>query len=255
MQFDLTRPNTGRMLDYWLGGDHNFEIDRHLADQISQTYPLIQQLTIDARRQIKWSVQSLYARGLRVLIDFGSSLPTTENAHIVAHRIDRTVRVVYSDIDPITVAYGQELLRDVPNVLYLQCDAKDPTTVLDSPLTRELIGAERRVGFSFFGLAQLMPDDQLRSSLRALYDWAAPGSFLTMDVPSEHWLTDPDFASVIETYRRSNVYAFYRSAAELRSQFPPWILAPEGIQPNTEWTDPHSVLPGRIYAYRMMLYK
>ncbi len=255
MQLDLTRPNTGRILDYWLGGNHNFEIDRHLADQISGAYPFIQQLAIDGRRQIKWCVQALCARGLRVLIDFGSSLPTTENAHIVAHHIDPTIRVVYSDIDPVTVVYGQELIRDVPNVIYLKGDATEPRQVLDSPVTQELIGDERRVGFSFFSLAQLMTDDQLRTSLRTLYDWAVPGSFLALSVASEQWNTDPDFAAVIEMYRRSNVQSKFRSAEELTQLLPPWNLTPEGIQPNSVWTDPKSILPDRIFAYRMMLFK
>ncbi len=255
MQFDLTRPNTGRMVDYWLGGDHNFEIDRHLADQISRAYPFIPQLAIDARRQIQWCVRSTWARGLRVLVDFGSSLPTTGNAHIVAREIDPAIRVVYSDIDPVTVAYGQELTRDVATVIYLQCDATDPTTLLDSPLTHRLIGDERCVGFSFFGLAQLMSDEQLHSSLRTLYDWAGPGSTLGMYVASEQWNTDADFAAIIDMYRKSNLHSIYRSAAELQSLLLPWNLTPEGIQPNTEWTDPKSVSPERIFAYRMLLYK
>ncbi len=255
MQFDLTRPNTGRIVDYWLGGNHNFEIDRHLAEQISQAYPFIRRLAIDARRQIKWCAQSMYARGLRVLIDFGSSLPTTENAHIVAHEIDPAIRVVYSDIDPVTAAYGQELTRAVPNVIYLQADATDPSTVLDSPLTRGLIGDERRVGFTFFGLAQLMTDAQLRSSLRTLYGWAAPGSCLGMYVASEHWNTDPDFAAVVDMYRRSNLASVFRGPDDLGPLLLPWSLTTEGMQPNTAWTNPESVSPDRVFAYRMLLYK
>jgi hypothetical protein len=30
--FDVTRPNTARMYDYWLGGKDNFEVDREAAE-------------------------------------------------------------------------------------------------------------------------------------------------------------------------------------------------------------------------------
>jgi hypothetical protein len=36
MQIDMTRPNPARVIDYWLGGIHNFEIDRQLGDQVMQ---------------------------------------------------------------------------------------------------------------------------------------------------------------------------------------------------------------------------
>ena len=31
MKIDLSKPDGGRMVDYWLGGHHNFLIDRQVA--------------------------------------------------------------------------------------------------------------------------------------------------------------------------------------------------------------------------------
>jgi hypothetical protein len=104
MQFDLTRPNSGRMNDYWLGGDHNFEIDRHLADQITSKFPLIRQLTQEARALVRTTVGYFHTHGIRAIIDFGSSLPTCDNTHLIARELDPSIKVVYSDIDPITAA-------------------------------------------------------------------------------------------------------------------------------------------------------
>ena len=39
--------------------------------------------------------------GLRQLLDIGSGLPTAENVHEIAHRIDPATRVVYLDNDPV----------------------------------------------------------------------------------------------------------------------------------------------------------
>jgi S-adenosyl methyltransferase len=36
---DMSRPNAARMYDYHLGGAHNFEPDRVLADQVTQVAP------------------------------------------------------------------------------------------------------------------------------------------------------------------------------------------------------------------------
>ena len=34
-EIDLSRPSAARVYDYFLGGAHNFEIDRQLAEQIA----------------------------------------------------------------------------------------------------------------------------------------------------------------------------------------------------------------------------
>lgn len=33
---DVTIPNTARMYDLWLGGSHNFEVDRRLAEDMAR---------------------------------------------------------------------------------------------------------------------------------------------------------------------------------------------------------------------------
>lgn len=256
MQFDLTRPNTGRTIDYWLGGTHNFEIDRQFADQVSRQYPLARQMTEDNRALVKRAVPFFNAHGIRALIDFGSSLPTCENTHIVAHALDPNIKVVYSDIDPITVAYAQDLLSGNPNAIYLQCDAARPHEVLDSPLTRRLLGDERRVGFIFLGLAHLLKDEQLRPAWRELYDWAAPGSYMMVNVPSEHWDNDPAMSAIRDSYRRANIYASFRTPTQLEEIMTPWQLTEEGIRVNAQWGLPPSEnVSLSVTTYSMMLFR
>src|SRR5690349_24666417 len=36
---DLTRPSAARMYDYYLGGAHNFAVDRELAGQVLALFP------------------------------------------------------------------------------------------------------------------------------------------------------------------------------------------------------------------------
>lgn len=253
MQFDLTKPNTGRIVDYWMGGSHNFEIDRQLADQVVQQFPVIADLARHQRALVKRFVEFYYARGIRAIVDFGSSLPTCDNTHLIAHALDPQIKVVYSDIDPITIAYGQDLLRGNPNAIYLSCDAAEPRGVLESPETRALLGAERRVGIIFLGLAPMLSDEQVRSAWQTLYEWAAPGSYLGVSIQSEHWSSEPDLLAVRNSYGRSNILAYPRTLAQIRELIPPWHLTEEGIQPNANWGAPPPAEPPRIVGYSMML--
>lgn len=255
MQLDLTAPNTGRMIDYWLGGDHNFEIDRQLADQVSAAFPVAVQTTKESRELVGRCVKYFYAQGIRAIIDFGSSLPTCDNTHLVAHTLDPEIRVIYSDIDPITVAYAQDLLRGEKNVIYLQANAAHPGDILDSPLTRALLGDERRVGFVFLNLTHLLMDDELRSSWPALYEWAAPGSLLAMSGASEHWDSDPDLIAVRDSYRRANIASRFRMAAQMIELASPWSLIEEGVRLNADWGLPPGPAPSRIVGYSMMFRK
>ncbi len=253
MQLDLTHPNTGRVLDFWLGGSHNFEIDRQLAEQVSKSFPVVVQVAKDSRAMVRRCVEHFYAHGIRTIFDFGASLPTAENTHIVASDISPDIKVVYSDIDSVTVAYAQDLLRVNPNAIYLQADAATPHAVLDSPLTARLIGDDRRVGIVFLNLALLLTDDGLRQSWRALYDWAAPGSYLAVSAPNPTWESDPQLMPVRESYRRANIIVRFRSPEETLQLASPWQLTEEGIATNTAWPLPPSDPTVRAIGYSMML--
>ncbi|MCL4487226.1 MAG: SAM-dependent methyltransferase [Chloroflexi bacterium] len=255
MQLDLTRPHTGRVLDYWLGGSHNFEVDRQLAHQVAKSFPVAVQVTKDSRAMVRRCVEYFHAHGIRAILDFGASLPTTENTHIVANAIDPQMLVVYSDIDPIIYAYGQELLQGNPNAIYLQADAATPHVVLDSPLTRQLIGDERRVGFVFLNLALFLEDDALRQSWRALYDWAAPGSYLAVSSSNKNWLSDPELTPARDNYRNANIIVRFRTVEETLALASPWQLTEEGIAVNASWGLTLSHAPAHDIGYSMMFRK
>jgi hypothetical protein len=255
MQLDLTRPNNGRVIDYWLGGSHNFEIDRRLGDEATKKFPLLSQLVRESRALVRRGVEYFYARGIRALLDFGAALPTCENTHLVAHKLDSNIKVVYSDIDPITVAYGQELLQGKANVIYLQCDAAEPRTVLDAPETKALLGDERRVGIVFLSLAHLFSDAQLRNSWKTLYDWAASDSYMIASATNELWDSEPDLIAVRDAYRRAGTAGYNRSLAQLMEAISPWQVTEEGVADDANWGLPQAIPPQRRIGFSMMLRK
>jgi O-methyltransferase involved in polyketide biosynthesis len=230
---DSSRPNAGRIYDYVLGGSHNFEVDRIAAQQFLKIVPDYPQMA----RYVRWflgeAVRRLAAEGFTHFIDFASGLPTRDHIHQVT---PAGTRVIYSDIDPVTVAYGQEIIKDSPNARYVVCDAAAPETLLGSPLVMEAFGASRRVAFGLNGIAFFLTDEQLAHTIKTLYDWAEKGARL--------FLCDFDYveaASHVPHAEESDKLwesmgqgMHWRTLPKLREIIKPWNEG-EGFKPLEEW--------------------
>jgi len=236
MEIDFTRPHSGRMLDYWLGGHHHFEIDRIMCQKIEESWPDIGQSAKQVRQLLGCVVKHMVAdMGLDIFLDFGAGLPTCENTHMVAQRINPAVRVVYSDIDPIVVSYAQEILHDVPGVVYLEADATYPEIVLNSTETLQLIGDHRRVAIMYMNLSHVMTETAFKRSMQTLWDWCAPGSHLFMFAMSEKWLNDQVRKRAAAIGGKSGLTTYPRSLPELLALVKPWQVTEEGVFPQVKW--------------------
>lgn len=240
MELDLTRPNLARMLDYWLGGTHNYEVDRLLADEVGERFPEVVRETKEGRAGLRRVLTYLIAdQGIDCILDFGAGLPTCDNTHIVALAINPKARVIYSDIDPVTVAHGRELVGDLPNVIYLECDAAYPEVVLAAPEVQELLGGQRRVGIVFMALAHLMTDETFARACRTLYEWAAPGSYIYLVTPGgEEWDTHPRLLELRRAYQRFGHSGYFRTDEETVSLISPWQVTEHGIFWGGRWGVP-----------------
>ena len=85
---DLDRPSASRVYDYFLGGMHNFEIDRQLAQQIQSMSPQIGETMRENRRMLGRCVRFLTDAGIRQFLDVGSGIPTVGNVHEIAQARD-----------------------------------------------------------------------------------------------------------------------------------------------------------------------
>jgi len=224
---DASKPNAGRIYDYVLGGNHNFEVDRLTAQQILKLLPDYPQMA----RYVRWflgeAVRRLAGEGYRLFIDFASGLPTVDHIHQIT---PAETKVIYSDIDPVTVAYGQEIIREVPNARYVVCDAAAPESLLSSPMVRELFGADRKVVFGLNGVAFFLEDKEIAHTMKTLYEWADKGSrlFLSDLDPS---VRVPE-ADVI--FQKMGQPVFMRTTEQLRRLVAPWE-AGEGFRLLVEW--------------------
>ena len=228
---DASKPNAGRIYDYMLGGSHNFEVDRQAAQAILNMIPGAPNMV----RLVRWflgeAVRRMCDAGFRHFVDFASGLPTVDHIHYVA---PAGSKVIYSDIDPVTVAYGQDIVKDNPNIRYLACNAATPEILLQSKDLTELMGKQRKVTVGFNGIAWFLPDDQVAHALRTAYDWAAPGSrlFLTdNDVSS----LNPQMRELMEIYKNMGQPSFPRSVKTLKELVQPWKVSEPGPLALEEW--------------------
>jgi len=259
MEIDLTRPNSARIVDYYLGGHHNFEIDRIVGDRVAEIYPGdIADETRSLRRCLQRAVGYMAKeKGITHFLDFGSGLPTCGNTHQVVLGVNPQARVIYSDIDHLTVAYGKEITADEPNVRYVWCDAACPTTLLDSPEAKELLGDQRKVGIIFMALAHFLDDEGLASWATTVHEWAAPGTHIFLTTEAETWKTDPYFQQVAQLVHQSGITHYQRMEQELLALLSPWRLTEHGVARNNQWGLPEEEKDPqeRLSGYAMVLYK
>ena len=127
-------------------------------------------------------VRAVAAAGVDGFLVFGGGVPTRGNVHEVAP--DATV--LYTDVDPVTIRLGQQILTGNDRAGYGFGDATDIGTIDRAQLHRFVPGWGRRpVGVVFLGLAAFLDDDTLARTLDELYEAVAPGSRLAIDFDTE----------------------------------------------------------------------
>jgi len=226
---DASKPNAGRIYDYVLGGNHNFEVDRLTALQILKLVPDYPQMAKCVRWFLGEAVRRLADEGFTRFIDFASGLPTVDHIHQIT---PAGTKVIYSDIDPVTVAYGQEIIKEVPDARYVVCEAGKPETLLNSPLVTEFFGMSRKVVFGLNGIAFFLSDEQIAHSMKTLYEWAETGSRLFLcDFDAGPFAQVPE---VVNLFKKMGQPTYSRTLQELRQLVAPWKEG-ERFKPLEEW--------------------
>ncbi|MDQ0935179.1 SAM-dependent methyltransferase [Streptomyces turgidiscabies] len=156
---DVTIPSVARMYDSLLGGQDNYPADRAACTELLKHVPSMRELALNNRQFLRRVVQVLAAEyGIRQFIDYGSGLPTQDNVHEVAQRVDPASRVVYIDNDPIVRAIGGVLLESNENTAVLQADMRDTDEIFSSEPVRRLIDFTQPVAALFVSVLHCIPD-------------------------------------------------------------------------------------------------
>ena len=229
---DSSKPNPGRIYDYVLGGGHNFEVDRIAAEELKKLTPFVHKYARLQRWSLKMIAEELtLKRGYDVIIDFASGLPTNDHLHF---QVSPETTVIYSDIDPVTVQYAQEILEGTPNARTFESDAGYPDMLLSNPEVQEILKGRRKVAFVLWGVSSFLSDDAIKNAAQVLYDWAAPGSCLAFN--SQTMLPDhPLLGPTLDIYKRMGVTLYARRPEDHLALLEPWRIDGDGFTPLLKW--------------------
>jgi hypothetical protein len=222
------------MYDYFLGGSHNFEVDRQAAEQVLKLLPFVSKF---ARLQ-RWALHDLAVeltekRGFDVIIDFASGLPTNDHIH---YNVPKGTTVIYSDFDPVVVEYAHEILGDTPNVYYFNADARRPEELLNRPEVQQILGGRRKVTFVYWGISAFLADADVAHAAHSLYDWASPGSCWAYNAQgtTENPNT-PSAVQVVQMYAQMGTLVVVRSLKGHLELVQPWQPDGNGFISLLEW--------------------
>lgn len=241
----LDKPNLARIYDYLLGGYHNFEIDRQVADQTAEFFPEVKLAAQANRAFLRRAVKFVCEQGIDQFLDIGSGIPTVGNVHEVAQAANPAARVVYVDIDPIAVAHSRAMLRDNPNAAAIRGDVRLPEQILDHPETRRLLDFSRPVAVLLVAVLHWVTDDEeAYRSVRTLRDALVPGSYLIMGHNTMDGVPRDVAERAHAIAQREVSPTRYRSAKEIRRFFDGFELLEPGIVYLSLWRpdEPDGVL-------------
>jgi len=230
---DASKPSAGRMYDYYLGGNHNFEVDRQAADQVMKLMPF----SVKFLRLQRWALQDIAAelsekRGFDVIIDFASGLPTSDNIH---SNVSPATTVIYSDYDPVVTEYAREILGDTPHVYFFQGDARRPQELLEHPEVLKILAGRRKVAFVHWGVSSFLADDEIKRMADYLYNWAAPGSCWAFNAQGADIPESPALDKVRAIYAKTGVKTYSRTLQRFTELLQPWQLDGDGFISLLKW--------------------
>ena len=233
---DLKTPSAARMYDYYLGGAHNFGVDRELARKVVELYPDAPALAQANRAFLHRAVRYLVAQGVRQFVDIGSGIPTEGNTHETAQQAAPDSRVLYVDHDPVAVAHSERLLGDVPGTAVLRGDLRRPKGILESRELADLIDLSQPVGLILMNVLGHLPDlDEAVSIVRELMDALPAGSYL-VTADGTNVIDGPAFEEAIAIWNANAPLSYHlRRPDQLEVFLSGLELVPPGLVPCARW--------------------
>jgi len=250
---DLNRPSNARLYDYFLGGAHNFAVDRELAAMIATMTPNIGATMRANRAFLRRAVRFLVDAGVRQFLDIGSGIPTVGNVHQVARDATPDARVVYVDVDPVAVTHSRAILRDDPQTAVLAADLRDPDRILDGVRATDLFDFDKPIAVLALGVLHFIPDSADPAGIMArLRDVVSAGSYLAISHVT-HEGQPPEVLRAFEMSKRTAEEIVPRTLAEIAGYFGDLTLVEPGLVHIPLWRpeDPADVgeYPERTNAY------
>jgi hypothetical protein len=240
---DLTHPSAARVYDYYLGGSHNFAVDREMADEAMRLWPELPQIMQANRSFLRRAVRYLSSQGITQFIDIGSGIPTAGNVHEVAQRENPDARVVYVDNDPVAVTHSRAILADTAGATVVQADLRSPEQIFDDDALQSLIDLTRPVALLLVAVLHFVSDEDDPYGLVARLCARLPqGSYLAISHASSDG--QPELAaSHQQLYQRTPTPMTMRTGEEIKRFFSGTRLVSPGLVPISRWRPDDEKIP------------
>ncbi|MEV6578986.1 SAM-dependent methyltransferase [Streptomyces sp. NPDC051582] len=178
---DISVPSVSRIYDYYLGGSHNFEVDRQAARRAMEFLPGLPKIMQANRAFMRRAVRYAAAQGVTQFLDIGSGIPTFGNVHEIARAASPEARVVYVDHDPVAVAHSRAVLAGDEHTGIVAADLRKPQEILAAPEVAQLLDLERPVALLLVAVLHFLEEaDDPYAAVAELRDALAPGSLLVL---------------------------------------------------------------------------
>ncbi|GGX87258.1 SAM-dependent methyltransferase [Streptomyces minutiscleroticus] len=235
---DITVPSVSRIYDYYLGGSHNFEVDREAARKAMEFMPGLPKIMQANRAFMRRAVRFAVAEGVTQFLDIGSGIPTFGNVHEVAQEASPGARVVYVDHDPVAVAHSGAVLKGNENAGIVAADLRRPQEILRSDAVRRLIDLNRPVALLLVAILHFVEDtDDPYGKVAELRDALAPGSLLVVTHASADHIPLPQKRTegAVDVYKNIRNPLIMRARDDVARFFEGYDMVEPGLVPLRDW--------------------
>jgi SAM-dependent methyltransferase len=235
---DISVPSVSRIYDYYLGGSHNFEVDREAARKAMEFMPGLPKIMQANRAFMRRAVNYAVGEGVTQFLDIGSGIPTFGNVHEVAQKASAESRVVYVDHDPVAVSHSRAVLDGNEQAGVVSADLRKPQQILDSPETTGLLDLERPVALLLVAVLHFLEDeDDPQSAVAVLRDALAPGSLVIVTHASYEGIPVPkeQAGGAVDVYQNIRNPLVMRSREEIARFFEGYEMVEPGLVSMPLW--------------------
>ncbi|MFF3500950.1 SAM-dependent methyltransferase [Streptomyces sp. NPDC003247] len=235
---DVSVPSVSRIYDYYLGGSHNFEVDREAARRAMEFLPGLPKIMQANRAFMRRAVRYAAGEGITQFLDIGSGIPTFGNAHEVAQEASPGARVVYVDHDPVAVAHSQAVLEGNEDADVVAADLRKPREILTSPQVEHLLDLNRPVALLLVAILHFVEDeDDPYAAVAELTDALAPGSLLVLTHASYEGIPLPPerAGGAVDVYQDIRNPLIMRSRDDIARFFEGYEMVEPGLVPMPRW--------------------
>ncbi|MGV9388901.1 SAM-dependent methyltransferase [Streptomyces olivaceus] len=249
---DVSVPSVSRIYDFYLGGSHNFEVDREAARRAMEFMPGLPKIMQANRAFMRRAVRFATEEGIDQFLDIGSGIPTFGNVHEVAARARPGARVVYVDHDPVAVAHSEAVLADHDDADVVAADLRGPREILAAPQVERLIDLNRPVALLLVAILHFVEDaDDPYAAVAELSDALAPGSLLVLTHASyEHVpLSAEQAGGAVDVYKDIRNPLIMRSRDDIARFFKGYDMVEPGLVPMPRWRSEQAPEDEDPYAF------